>query len=311
MSIKTLDWAFDLKIDNPGAKLVLIALANYDNSEGGSFPSIAKIEEVTSIKPRTIATHLKYLEEVGIIRRHERFKANGGRASSLYEFCNGVAHPPAESAGGPTAESGTPLLNRQYPPAESAGVSYPPDYPEETLLRKEASPVLPAKKEKPPANAVWTDFKALLILQGNTAAGAGGMIGKLIKSYGAERVDRVFEANRDLICEQAEAYGYFVEILKRDKTLNKDEAELQQALKDARYYHNSLHSGAEFTPAFDANKYLTRWPVLGRYVDEIASGVRPDPDKKARLDEQKFNESVLEQARFYGRIPVTPTGPGR
>lgn len=305
MSIKTLDWAFDLHIDNPGAKLVLLALANYDNSEGGSFPSLRKIEELTSIKQRTIATHLNYLEKIGIIERHERLLPNGGRASNLYKFCFGVL--PNQQGDPPQTTEGD-LPNQQGGTAESAGLSYPPDYPEDSELRSGASPaekiIFPVETPNIEKHEVWTDFKALLIIQGNDDSAARKMIGKLIGSYKAERVSRCYTANRDLIYGQADAYGYFTEILKRDKKLNKDEGEIQTALREARLYHNQMYAGLDHIPPFDPANYVTRWPALQKYLDEVASGARAEPPQelKARQDEQKFNDQILEQARFYGRI---------
>lgn len=174
---------------------------------------------------------------------------------------------------------------------------------EKSLLRKDGSSDS-AEKPKPSANSVWTDFKPLLIVQGNEPNSAGGMIKKLINKYGGERVDRLFEANRELIFEQAESYGYFTEILKRDKTLNEDEAQIQTALKESRSQHNQIHAGAEFTPTYNPELYVKQWPILQRYIDEIASGARelPPQDKKAKEDEQKFNDLQMEQAKYFGRI---------
>lgn len=153
-------------------------------------------------------------------------------------------------------------------------------------------------------HGIWADFKELLKLQGKDGKDPGGMIQRLMPKYGAERVSRVYLANHDLIFKQVDSYAYLITLLDRDKELNKDEGEIQTALREARLYHNQMNAGLDHIPAFDPANYVTKWPALQKYLDEIASGIRQEPvqDKKARENEQKFNDSVLEQARYYGRI---------
>lgn len=294
MSNEALTWAFKTQIKNPGAKFVLVSLANYADENNRCFPSRKHLCKMTGIAERTITEHLAFLEKEGLLKMVPRFIGGKGQTSSIYEVGAPLAEsarPPSQNLLGPLAESATHS-------------SYTKSNTEESPSTEGISDKKPTKPETPGLNAVWTDFKALLIVQGNEEKSVGGMIGKLIRSYSAERVGRLFEANRDLICEQVDAYGYFVQILKQDKTLNKDEADLQLALKEARYQHNQLYAGGEFTPPFDAARYVVQWPVLQRYVDEVAAGTREEVfyDKKAKEKEARFTSSVLEQAKFYGRI---------
>lgn len=86
MSIKAIDWAFRQKVDNPGAKLLLIALANYANDEDCSYPSLKTLKEVTSIPVRTLTRLFKFLEKAGLIKREARFRPNGSRTSSRFHL---------------------------------------------------------------------------------------------------------------------------------------------------------------------------------------------------------------------------------
>ena len=74
MSIKAVSWAFDQQIDDPMAKLVLIAVADHINeSTGDAWPSIERLQHMTSASRRTVQRKLKMLEEDGYLERKKRF----------------------------------------------------------------------------------------------------------------------------------------------------------------------------------------------------------------------------------------------
>lgn len=74
MSIKAVSWAFDQQIDDPMAKLVLIAVADHINeSTGDAWPSIERLEKMTSASRRTVQRKLKLLEDDGYLQRKKRF----------------------------------------------------------------------------------------------------------------------------------------------------------------------------------------------------------------------------------------------
>jgi hypothetical protein len=83
-----------------------------------------------------------------------------------------------------------------------------------------------------------------------------------------------------------------------------NEAAIQTALKESRAHHDQKHAGLEFTPAYDPAMYVGKWPALQKYVDDIASGVRSlsAEDNAVAEKERLFNESVLEQHRFYSQF---------
>jgi hypothetical protein len=156
MSIEALSWAFNLSLQNSGMKLTLLALANYSNEEGEAFPSQKAIAEKTCLCERAIRTHLAMLEELKIITRKARTRANGSYTSDLFKLNIGMKLPSADSAVGkinqrqiiqdPAADSST--SQRQILPNPAAD-SAEPDPTLNTTITK----TLTVTKEDPIAAA--------------------------------------------------------------------------------------------------------------------------------------------------------------
>lgn len=72
MSVEAITWASKQRTGSAGAKLVLIALANYANERHECWPSQATLAEWTEQSDRTIRTHLAALEGMGLIERQTR-----------------------------------------------------------------------------------------------------------------------------------------------------------------------------------------------------------------------------------------------
>ena len=74
MSVKAIGWAFEQKVDDPLAKLVLLALADhYNESTGDAWPSIDRLVAITEGSRSTVIRKLKKLEQVGFISREKRY----------------------------------------------------------------------------------------------------------------------------------------------------------------------------------------------------------------------------------------------
>lgn len=109
MSIKALSWAFEANIPSSGAKLTLLALANYaDADDCTAYPSQKTISKITSLSTRAIRDHIVALEEMGFIERSSRKRDNGTFTSDLFVLkidSNGIGNnsqrkfsPQAENA---------------------------------------------------------------------------------------------------------------------------------------------------------------------------------------------------------------------
>lgn len=86
MSIEALSWAFNLDLPSSGAKLTLLALANYSSESGEAFPSQKAMAQKTCLCERAIRTHLVTLEDLGLIGRVGRTRANGSFTSDLFKL---------------------------------------------------------------------------------------------------------------------------------------------------------------------------------------------------------------------------------
>ncbi|MGJ8525205.1 hypothetical protein LMG33818_000913 [Halomonadaceae bacterium LMG 33818] len=69
MSIEAMSWALKQQhTTDPGARAVLIGLANHAYSDGtDAFPSISTLVGYTGLSERTVQNKLKYLREIGLI----------------------------------------------------------------------------------------------------------------------------------------------------------------------------------------------------------------------------------------------------
>lgn len=119
MSNKALTWAFEAKIDNVGAKFVLVALADHASDHAGEdwtcFPSPERIMEFTSMSLRAVERHLSWLVAEGWITREAPRDRRGRVKARIYRLIRSrsaqdhdpveetVDYPPAKLAGGETA----------------------------------------------------------------------------------------------------------------------------------------------------------------------------------------------------------------
>jgi len=113
MSVKAIGWAFEQKLDDPLAKLVLLALADhYNESTGDAWPSIDRLVTVTEGSRSTVIRKLKKLEQVGFISREKRYNK-----TDVYRIhFTGVTETPQINSNGVTL---TPQI-------ESTGVTETP-----------------------------------------------------------------------------------------------------------------------------------------------------------------------------------------
>ena len=84
MSIKALNYALDIKVGDPTAKLIFINLANhYNDATEYSYPSQELLAERAECSIRTVQRKIEMLIDLGLIKK--KFRPN---KTSLYEFPN-------------------------------------------------------------------------------------------------------------------------------------------------------------------------------------------------------------------------------
>lgn len=150
MSVQAIAWAFEQYVPQPGAKLVLLALANFANEQGLCWPSQATIAELTSQGVRTVRGHLATLEEMGLIARQARIREDGTYASDAYQLLmgdHGQNPPKAKSAAG---QKGKRRTARSSPEAKSAAGRNRRRQKTTEPAAKSAAPTPPTEEFEPP-----------------------------------------------------------------------------------------------------------------------------------------------------------------
>lgn len=113
MSVEAITWANKQRTGSPGAKLVLLALANYADEDGYCYPSQATLAIVTEMSRDSIARHMKALEGAGLLAREGRFDKTGRRTTDMVRVLISPMGTPA-NCGVPTpAETGGTPLQKQ------------------------------------------------------------------------------------------------------------------------------------------------------------------------------------------------------
>lgn len=93
MSIEAINWALKTETGSPGCKLVLIVLANYANEDGESYPSHATLSARTEQCVKTVSSHLRRLEDSGLLVTVPRYGTDGRRTSNIYRLNIGASLP--------------------------------------------------------------------------------------------------------------------------------------------------------------------------------------------------------------------------
>lgn len=186
MSIQAVDWALRQWIESPGAKLVLVAVANYvDHRTGAGWPSLGSLIEETCMSRRTIQRHVECLVGLGLVRKTERFETSGRQTSNLYSLDLSVrlTRPDSDepdaadeattasddrgggcqigTLGGVTADTGegvtadTPYETRQKEPPEEPTPPCPPEGGERDARAKPRRTTAPAAEIDPADEAAF------------------------------------------------------------------------------------------------------------------------------------------------------------
>ena len=82
MSIYATKWAYAQKVKPSGKKFVLVALANFADSEGRAYPGVNTLAIMTGQDERSVRRHLDDLEEAGLIESVERRRKDGSRTTN-------------------------------------------------------------------------------------------------------------------------------------------------------------------------------------------------------------------------------------
>ena len=130
MGIHAIQWAFSAPIQSPGAKFLLVALAEHARGpEGGDwtcFPSIKRLARWTAQGERTIERHLNWLIAEGWISRQMRRRRQRGESAYFYTLHQSKAFVDYADDGRETSASrATPVDERHFAARQNDAV-HPP-----------------------------------------------------------------------------------------------------------------------------------------------------------------------------------------
>ena len=129
MSILAMTWAWGLTdLDQPQT-LVLLALADAANDAGVCWPSQAEIGRKARMSDRSVRTHVRALEGLGLLHV-ERRATTAGRKSNIYQLNVGVvfsagSQQPENPSGSGEPAGGEPVDNPGFPQDSSNRQDFP------------------------------------------------------------------------------------------------------------------------------------------------------------------------------------------
>jgi hypothetical protein len=103
MSVKLMSKAWDMDLPC-GQKFVLLALCDHANDDGLCYPGQSRLADKCGMSPRTVSSHIDWLEKRGLIRK-ERRQNTQRRKSDLYHIrLDGYVHANSAHANSAHAE---------------------------------------------------------------------------------------------------------------------------------------------------------------------------------------------------------------
>lgn len=87
MSLSALNWALVQQCGTPAAKMVLIILSRYANTEGWAWPSRLTLAKATEQSPDSVDRALRLLTERGLVEKGGRqIRQDGGDSTVRYRL---------------------------------------------------------------------------------------------------------------------------------------------------------------------------------------------------------------------------------
>lgn len=164
MSFQAMAWAVGQKLPTK-EKFLLIMLANYADAEGKCWPSYATLAEETGMARSTVAATLKALEDSGMLSVRQRFDAEKGQQSNMYELKVGFK---------PIQEEGVRITDGGGPP-------HGPNTIIEPISIQNPSDSGSAAEGKAELKAFWDEAVGMLMALGLAEVTAKSFTGRCLK----------------------------------------------------------------------------------------------------------------------------------
>jgi len=122
MSIRALAWAKSIRTGSPTTKAVLVAVADYADEDGVSWPSQQRLADDTELSLHSVMRALDKLEDLGLVKRERRHRKDGSRTSDLIvlDLGNTELHRRNQCSAQqqPMSQAATPILEPSVEPSE-------------------------------------------------------------------------------------------------------------------------------------------------------------------------------------------------
>lgn len=182
MSVQAISWALGTAVGDTGAKLLLLALANYADEHGECWPSQARLAQDTELTDRTIRTKLKLLEEGGFLSRERRQSDAGWRTSDYYRL---HLSQPENTSGRSKAPTGNSCKANRKTVSDLGEPSKEPSITVANATVRELK-----------TDLVWKSCPRQLVSLGLTERTARSNLGRWLKNADPDRVLNAVDAAR-------------------------------------------------------------------------------------------------------------------
>jgi DNA-binding transcriptional ArsR family regulator len=153
MSLQALGWGYAQKTGSGTRKAVLLALCNFADENGQSWPSVRRICRDTEFSERTVRETLRELEAAGFVSKEERRTEDGAMRSNLYTIhLPGRVHKPTPRGQEPQGTLAEGQGGSRCGSGGTPGVA-PPEPSLRTSTRTEEAPLSSASLQKEEAPA--------------------------------------------------------------------------------------------------------------------------------------------------------------
>lgn len=126
MSVEALSWAFRQKVNDPIAKLVLIAIANHCDEHGVGWPGRKKIAELADCSLDSVDRRVALLCDKGLVLKEERMTEKGDPTSNQYRLvgvaASGGQGVAAQPSGQGSRTSAATMINHQSKPSPEGDI---------------------------------------------------------------------------------------------------------------------------------------------------------------------------------------------
>jgi DNA-binding transcriptional ArsR family regulator len=157
MSVQASSWAWTTDTTSSGQRLVLLALADTANDTGECWPGAQHLARKTNLSERQVRVHLDALEDMGLLTRKRRRRADGSLGTYTYWLAMTTGSELPAAVDNHPSGSQLPVVHRQPTAAQNRHTQTTSEPSENTAAAfAEFWLAYPRKVGKPTAQRAYT-----------------------------------------------------------------------------------------------------------------------------------------------------------